>query len=94
MERYKTRPGVVLTEICGEYVLVSAKMNLGVCPYVTTVNETSAFLWNRLIEGADFDSLMQAVREEYEIDDVSAAEDAVRAFLSQMIELNYIIPED
>jgi hypothetical protein len=94
MERYKTRPGVVLTEICGEYVLVSAKMNLGVCPYVTTVNETSAFLWNRLIEGADFASLMQAVREEYEIDDVSAAEDAVRAFLSQMIELNYIIPED
>lgn len=94
MERYKTRPGVVLTEICGEYVLVSAKMNLGVCPYVTTVNETSAFLWNRLIEGADFASLMQAVREEYEIDDVTAAEDAVRAFLAQMIELNYIIPED
>ncbi len=94
MERYKTRPGVVLTEICGEYVLVSAKMNLKLCPYVTTINETSAFLWNRLIDGADLPALMQAVRDEYEIDDIPAAEEAVRAFLAKMLELNYIIPEE
>ncbi len=37
---------------------------------------------------------MQAVKEEYEVDDIPAAEEAVRAFLARMIELNYIIPEE
>lgn len=94
MERYKTRPGVVLTEVCGEYLLVSAKKNLPLCPYVTTVNETSAFLWNRLLTGADVDELMEAVRAEYEVDNPAAAESAVRSFLRQMIEMNYLIPAE
>lgn len=92
--KYKTRPGVVLTDVCGEFVLVSAKKNRELCPYVTTVNETSAFLWNRLIDGADLSELMDAVRDEYEIDDAAAAEQAVRAFLQQMHELNYLVTAD
>ena len=48
MTKYITRPGVVLTEICGSYMIISAKANLTLCPYLTEVNNTSAFLWNRL----------------------------------------------
>ncbi|MBQ6116867.1 MAG: PqqD family protein [Oscillospiraceae bacterium] len=94
MTRYKTRPGVVLTSICGEYVLVAAKSVWELCPYVTELNETSAFLWEHLRGGADLDGLMTALNEEYELDDPATARQAVEAFLRQMLELNYLLPEE
>lgn len=92
MERYKTRPGVVLTSICGEHILVAAKAAREYCPYVTNINETSAFLWKILQNGADINELMKAVLDEYEVNDISSAEAAVRGFVRQMLELNYLIP--
>ena len=92
--RYKTRPGVVLTSICGEYVLVAAKRNLPLCPYVTEINETSAFLWEHLISGATLEELESAVAEEYEIEDPAQAHDAILAFIEQMTELHYLLPKE
>ena len=92
MTRYQTRHGVVLTAICGEHVLVAASEAQKLCPYVTELNETSAFLWERLIPGADLDDLMAALDEEYELDDPAAARQAVEAFLRQMLKLNYLLP--
>lgn len=94
MTRYKTRPGVVLTSICGEHILVAAKRLRNVCPYVTNINETSAFLWQRLVGGATVKQLMDAVEAEYELEDEGAALEAVNAFVNQLIELNYLIPDD
>ena len=59
MERYVTRPGVVLTSICDEYMLLAAKAAREHCPYMTQLNESSAFLWRRLEQGADPDALEQ-----------------------------------
>lgn len=92
MMRYKTRPGVLLTAICGEHVLVAAASLWDLCPYVTQINDTSAFLWRHLNVGADLDSLMAALDEEYALDDPDAARQAVEAFLRQMLELNYLLP--
>lgn len=94
MTRYRTRPGIVLTAICGEYVLVAASAAQQYCPYVTELNETSAFLWRQLSSGADLDGLMIALDEEYELDDPAMARQAVEAFLQQMLELNYLLPEE
>ncbi len=94
MTRYKTRPGVVLTSICGEYVLVAASAVRKLCPYVTELNETSAFLWEHLCGSVDLDGLMTALNEEYELDDSTAARQAVEDFLRQMLELNYLLPEE
>ena len=51
MERYKARAGAVLTTVCGEYLLVTVRALRGVCPYVTKLSESSAFLWSRLETG-------------------------------------------
>ena len=67
MTVYKTRRGVVLTEICGEYVLIAAKALLDRCPYLTQINESSAFLWKRMMNGATLEELVIAVEDEYEI---------------------------
>lgn len=87
---YKTRMGVVLTEIAGEYVLVAAKALLDECPYVTQLNESSAFLWRQMEQGASLDELEAAVAEEYEIEDPAMARAAIEAFVKQMEELKYI----
>ena len=59
---YKTRRGIVLTEICGEYVLIAAKALLDRCPYLTQINESSAFIWKRMVEGATLEDLVSAVK--------------------------------
>lgn len=93
MGRLRTRPGVVLTEICGEHVLVSAKAITRDCPFVTFINEESAFLWTQLLKGADEDMLAAAVKAEYEVDSSDALMEAINAFLKQMTELNLLIKD-
>lgn len=94
MKRYKTRDGVVLTSVCGETLLVSASALSELCPFVTVVNDSSAFLWTKLRNGASAEELENAVRAEYEIDDPSVVGSVIRDFLRQMLELNYLIAEE
>ena len=94
MEIFKSRPGVVLTEIAGEYVLVAARSLLKQCPYVTQINESSAFLWRQLEKGASLKDLQSAVAEEYELDDAEEANAAIGAFVQQMKDLNYLLTEE
>lgn len=88
---YKTRQGVVLTTVCGEHLLVAAKAAAAKCPYVTQINDSSAFLWERLTEGGDVDSLMKAVGEEYEIEDEGVIRSAIEAFINEMTGYGYLL---
>ncbi len=91
--RYKTRSGVVLTQIRGEYLLVSSSTLRELCPFVTTVNETSAFLWKQLQNGATEEELLLAVAEEYEVDDPEVLRGVIRSFLEQMQAMHYLLEE-
>ncbi len=93
MERYMTRPGVVLTSICDEYMLLAAKAAREHCPYMTQLNESSAFLWRCLEQGADLEELERAVSEEYELTDPAQAQEAIRGFINQMLQLGYLLRE-
>ena len=90
MTVYKTRRGVVLTEICGEYVLIAAKALLDRCPYLTQINESSAFLWKRMMNGATLEELVIAVEDEYEILDVDEIKTAIDNIIKNMMEMNYL----
>lgn len=93
MKRYHTRPGVVLTGICGEYLLVAARSIRDSLSYVTQLNESSAFLWKELEGGADEKTLESRVLEEYEIDDPAVAGAAIHEFVEQMVSAGYLIEE-
>lgn len=94
MKRYKAREGVVLTTVCGESLLVSARALRDICPFVTVLNDSSAFLWSRLRVGASLMELENAVREEYEIDDPLTVRKVIEDFIRQMLELNYLLEEE
>lgn len=93
MKRYKTRPGVVLTTIAGQNVLVAAKSLAALCPYSAQINDTAAFCWRVLEEGADVDTLMNKLSGEYEIDDAAEARRDLEQLVAQMLESNYLIEE-
>ena len=93
MIRFKPIPGIVLTNICGEYLLVAAKSLRGSVPYLSQLNESSAFLWRRLENGSDEDELIKALLNEYEIEDPASARSAVQRFVEQMLQAGYLRKE-
>ncbi len=91
MKRYKTRPGVVLTAIAGQYILVAVRSVRKLCPYITKINETAAFCWRLLERGSDLEDLTQKVSEEYEISDPSELRQDLESLLAQLLDNNYLI---
>ena len=77
MKRYKARDGVVLTSVCGESLL-------------TVLNDSSAFLWKQLQNGAGLEDLENAVQSEFEVGDPAAVKPVIEGFLRQMLDLNYL----
>lgn len=93
MTVYHTRPGVLLTDICGEYMLVAALKAREHCPYVCQINETAAFLWKRLETGATADQLTAELLKEYELSEETAKEETLR-FLETLKEQGYLTTEE
>lgn len=89
--KYKTRTGIVLTTICGQHVLVSAKEAGENCPYVTKINETAAFCWRLLENGSTCGQLADQLMEEYDAEDVSLVRVDVKKMLDHFLEEGYLV---
>ena len=89
--RYRTKKGIVLTSVCGQYVLVAAKKVRESCPYLTQINDTMASCWRLLENGSTEDELANHLLEEYETDDSSLVREDIRRLLEQLLEAGYII---
>lgn len=88
--RYKTREGVILTQICGSYYLVAAKALYGQLPYITEINETAAVCWKRMADGASEEDLCQELAAEYDIEDPSGMTSDVQGLLTKLKSDGYI----
>ena len=93
MKRYKTRPGVVLTKVCGQYYLVAAKPLREELPYTAQINETAAFCWRVLEQGADLETLAERVAGEYAIEQTAELREDLRQLMAQLSEHRYVIEE-
>ena len=85
---YSRSPDIVTRKTGSEYVLVPVTNNIADMNSVYTLNETGAFIWE-LIDGVkSVGEIIDAVTEEYEIDNESASND-VDSFIKNMS--NYLI---
>lgn len=91
MPSYRTRPGVLLTQICGEYVLVAAQSVRSECPGYCILNESSAFVWKLLEQGSDLAALESAVAEEFEIEDPAETRSLIRDLLDTLEKNRYLL---
>lgn len=62
----KIREGFILKEIAGSYVVVPVGQDLVDFSSMITLNETGAFLWEKLCDGIEAEELCNEVVNEYQ----------------------------
>ena len=84
----KLKQGFIMREIAGETILVPSgdelKLNM-----MITLNDTGKFLWQRLEAGADMDELVQAMLEEYDVDEETARA-GVEGFVAKLRDKDFL----
>lgn len=81
----KIKQGFMLREIAGSWVVVPLGQRVVDFNGLMTLNETGAFLWERIEQGEAEGELMNALLEEYEVD-VDVARSDVDDFLGLLQE--------
>lgn len=91
--KYQIRPGVVLSEVCGEYLLL-ATMDAGRnCPIVYQINETAAFFWRLLERNLTMDEIVAEAAKEYDAPAELLRLD-VEKFAENLLENGYLLGEE
>lgn len=76
----RQRPGYILRNIMGEYMLFPTGTEMQQFKGTILLNELSAFIWNKLQSPIEFENLKTAILEAYEVE-----EDQVKDDLAEII---------
>ena len=91
---HKIRDGIVLVNICDEYLLIAGKSAREYCPSVMQVNETAAYIWKMLEKGMDSNEMIMSILSEFELEE----DIDIYAMLNEYIEIlksnGYIVEEE
>ena len=90
---FHVRPGLVMEEVCGQQLLVATLGARELCPYLTQLNDSSAFMWKRLLEGQNEDALADAVSESFGLSR-SDALTGVRSFLLELQKMGFLVIDE
>ncbi len=82
---YKLKSGFVLRKVGPQMMAVPVGKRTGELHGMIALTESGALLWNLLADGADKNSLVKALLDEYEVDETTAASD-VDLFLDGLCE--------
>lgn len=90
--KYPVQPGVVLAEICEEYLLVASGPARGKVPYVRKVNQTGAYFWQLLEQGLEDSEIVSRAVQDYGIPEALAWQ-ALSAFVRSLQQANYLLSD-
>jgi methyltransferase-like protein len=76
-------PSIVTRKTGNEYVLVPIANNIADMNSVYTLNETGAFIWEQIDGKKSVNDLIEALVNEYDIDEQTASKDVV-SFIEEM----------
>lgn len=79
----KIKEGFIMRQVAGENVVIPSGDNLDMNMMIT-LNDSGAFLWNKLQEEITVDELVAAVVAEYPDVDSATAKIAVEGFIEQL----------
>ena len=79
----KIREGFILRQVLDIYAVIGVGSEAYMPNRIMSVNETGAFLWHMLENGAEKQELIDALLREYETDPQTAEKD-VDAFLNEL----------
>lgn len=93
MKQYKIRPGVVLLEVCDEYLLVATRDARDTCPYLTQISEETAVLWRLLEQEGHAPVLIRSFGEQLGLEP-KVCFLRVTGMLSKLVKAGYVLAED
>ena len=82
MTTMKLKNGYALRSVAGEWVALPKGRDIDLNTMIT-LNDTGAFLWERLQNGATEDELVAALRGEYDVDEATARR-SVQGFVEKL----------
>ncbi len=82
----KLKKDFELKNIAGSFVVFPVGEKAVDFNGMLTLNETGAFLWEKLTVGADKDGLVHSLCEEYRVDEKTAAED-IDVFIQKLTDI-------
>ncbi len=85
----KIKSGLILREVAGNYVVVAVGERAKDFNCMINLNDSGAFLWKKLEQGAEEGELVQALLSEYEVSEEIARKD-VQAFIKKMVEAGLV----
>ena len=84
----KIKEGFLLREVAGQTVVLPVGGDLDLNMMIT-LNGTGAFLWERLLSETDEAALVDALLQEYDVDEVTAR-NSVAAFVKKLNDNGFI----
>ena len=85
----KIKSDYILKKIAGSYVVVPVRTRAVDFSGIIKLSETGAFLWEILSKGAEKETLLARMLEEYEVDEATASAD-INRFLQKLQEADLI----
>jgi hypothetical protein len=85
----KIKDGYLLREVAGNYIVVAVGEAVKEFNGVINLNDTGAFLWRILQDGATEEELLNALLTEYEVEKELAEKD-VKAFVAKLTEAKLV----
>lgn len=79
----KVKSGFMLREIAGQWVIVPLGSRTVEFNAIMTLSESGAVLWHLLEKGAGEDEMVEALLEEYDVDEDTARKD-IRLFIESI----------
>jgi len=86
---YNIRKGLVHESVCGQELLVATLEARKHCPYLTELNEASAFVWHMLEDGLSREQMREKIVKVYDISAEAAAE-TLDLFLADLEKQGFI----
>ena len=83
----KIREGYILRNVAGSFVVVPVGEATLEFNGMMNLNETGAFLFEKMIDGISREDLIKALTDEYDVDNETASKD-VDAFIEKVEEQN------
>jgi hypothetical protein len=71
----KVKSNLILREIAGSWIIVPVAEMVVEFNGLMNLNESGAFLWRKLAEGAEMEELVSGMLAEYEVDEETARAD-------------------
>ena len=94
MSKYVIREGVVLADICDQYILVSTSACRDKCPYVKRINDSAAFYWKLIEQGMSVQEMAEAAAAEFGIQNKEDLYSDIEEYIELLKYGGYLLSDD